>query len=190
VDAMKKLSRETQLVLVCAVLFLIFSFFDWQQVSFSSAFVSGAVGLNLWHGIGVIAGLLVIALLVWEVVRLFEVKTPTGAVTEDHVSLGLALALALFTVIAFFDKSTARHWPAWIGLLLALVIAIAAVVRARAEGVQLPQSKAAEPASEPAASEPAAASTEPAAVSTEPAAAPEEPAAEPEPPEAPATSEQ
>ena len=75
-DVLKKLSRETQVVLGCAVLFLIFSFFDWQQVSFSSAFVSGAVGLNLWHGVGVIAGLLVIALLAWELVRLFEVNAP------------------------------------------------------------------------------------------------------------------
>jgi hypothetical protein len=182
-DVLTKLSRETQVVLGCAVLYLIISFFDWQQVSFSSAFVSGAVGLNLWHGIGVVAGLLVVALLIWELVRLFEVKAPTGSVSHGHVSVGLALALALFTVIAFFDKSTARHWPAWIGLLLSLVIAIAAVVRAREEGVQLPAPKAASPAAEPAApAEPAVASTE--------AAAPAEPAVEPEPPEAPAAPEQ
>jgi hypothetical protein len=182
-DQVKNLSRETQVVLGCAVLFLIISFLDWQQVSFSSTFVSGSVGLNLWHGIGVVAGLLVIALLIWEVVRLFGVNTPTGNVTEGHVSIALALALALFTVIAFFDKSTARHWPAWIGLILALLIAVAAVIRAREEGVQLPAPKAASPAAEPAApAEPAVASTE-APVTTEPAV-------EPEPPEAPATPEQ
>jgi hypothetical protein len=181
-DQVKSLSRETQVVLGCAVLFLIISFLDWQQVSFSSTFVSGAVGLNLWHGIGVVAGLLVIALLIWELVRLFGVNTPTGNVTEGHVSIALALALALFTVIAFFDKSTARHWPAWIGLILALVIAVAAVVRAREEGVQLP-TKTASPAAEaaaPAAAEPVAA---------EPAPAPAEPEPEAETPEAPAAPE-
>ncbi len=188
-DVLTKVSRETKVVLGCAVLFLIFSFFDWQQVSFSSAFVSGSAGLNLWHGIGVIAGLLVIALLAWEVVRMFEVKAPTGAVTHGHVSVGLALALALFTVIAFFDKSTARHWPAWIGLLLALVIAVAAVVRAREEGVQLPTPRAASPAAESSApAEPAAASTK-AAAPAEPATT-AEPAVEPEPPQAPAAPEQ
>jgi signal transduction histidine kinase len=180
-DQMKKLSRETQVVLGCAVLFLIISFFDWQQVSFSSAFVSGAVGLNLWHGIGFVAGLLVIALLIWETVRLLEVNTPTGNVTEGHISVALALALALFTVIAFFDKSTARHWPAWIGLILSLVIAAAAVMRARAEGVQLPQAKAASPAAE------STTPAEPAVAPTE-AAAPAEPAVKPEPPEDPAAS--
>jgi uncharacterized integral membrane protein len=183
-DALTKLSRETQVVLGCAVLFLIFSFFDWQQVSFSSTFVSGSAGLSLWHGIGFIAGLLVIALLIWEIVRLFEVNTPTGNVTEGHISIALALALALFTVIAFFDKSTARHWPAWIGLILSLVIAVAAVMRARAEGVQLPQAKTAAPAAEP------TAPAEPAAAPAEPAAAPAESATEPDPPEAPAAPEQ
>ena len=185
-DHVKNLSRETQVVLGCAVLFLIISFFDWQQVSFSSAFVSGAVGLNLWHGIGVVAGLLVVALLIWETVRFFGVNTPTGNVTEGHVSVALALALALFTVIAFFDKSTARHWPAWIGLILAIVIAVAAVVRAREEGVQLPAPKAASPAAEPAgpaAAEPVAAEPAPA----EPEAAQPEPEAEA--PEAPAAPE-
>jgi uncharacterized integral membrane protein len=183
VDVLTKLSRETRVVLGCAVLFLIFSFFDWQQVSFSSAFGGGAYGLNLWHGIGIIAGLLVVALLAWELVRLLEMNAPTGSVSHGHVSVGLALALALFTVIAFFDKSTARHWPAWIGLLLAIVIAVAAVMRARAEGVQLPAPKAASPAAEPpVAAEPAVAPSE--------AAPPAEPAAEPEPPEAPAAPEQ
>jgi uncharacterized integral membrane protein len=189
VDVLNKVSRETKVVLGCAVLFLIFSFFDWQQVSLSFSFGSETAGLSLWHGIGVVAGLLVVALLIWELVRLFEVNAPTGSVSHGHVSVGLALALALFTVIAFFDKSTARHWPAWIGLILALVIAVAAVVRAREEGVQLPAPKAASPAAESTThAEPAVASPE-AATPAEPAA-PAEPAVDTEPPEAPAAPEQ
>ena len=147
---------------------------------------SHTAGLSEWHGIGFVAGLLVIALLLWEAVRLFEVERADGLRDRgSHVSVGLALALALFTVIAFFDKSTARHWPAWIGLLLSLVIAVVAVVRARAEGVQLPQARATDRAAEPTApAQPAAAPAEPAAAPTQ-AAAPAEPAAEPEAPAAP-----
>jgi hypothetical protein len=172
-DPLKNLSREAQIVLGGVVLYIIVSFLDWQQVSVPF----GTYGRSEWNGVGVFTGLLAIALLVWEAMRVFEVKLPMGTVTEGHVSAGLALALVLFTVITFATHGTARHWPAWIGLILSLLIAVAAVARARAEGVQLPQAK------------PAGATAEPAAAPAEPAsAAPVEQEPEPEPPapEAPA----
>ena len=148
-DSFKNLSRETQVVLGGGVLFLIISFLDWQQVSF----LGNAYGLSLWHGIGVVAGLLVIVLLLWETGRLFEVKVQLGTLSEGLVSVGLALLFALFAVIAFFDKDTARHWPAWIGLILAIMIAVAAVVRARTEGVEVPRASSTA-GTQPAASSP------------------------------------
>jgi len=152
-DSLKGLSREVQVVLGGGVLYLIFSFLDWQQVSGFGV----TVGRSEWNGVGIIAGLLAIALLLWEAARLFAVKVPLGSLSEGLVSLGIALLLALFTVITFLTHGTARHWPAWIGLLLSLAIAAAAVVRARGEGVELPAARApggtAEP--EPAAPAPA-----------------------------------
>jgi hypothetical protein len=136
-DLVKKLSREEQVVLGGAVLYLIFSFLDWQQVSGFGI----TIGRSEWTGVGVVAGLLVIALLLWEAARLFAVKVPLGTLSEGLVSVGLALLLLLFTVITFATHGTARHWPAWIGLLLSTVIAVAAVLRARAEGVQLPETR-------------------------------------------------
>ena len=134
-DRLAKLSRETQVVLGGSVLYFIFSFLDWQQVS-----VSGfTAGVSEWDGVGVLAGLLVVALLVWEGLRLAGVKIEMGSVTPGLVSVVLALLLLLFTVIVFLDHSTARHWPAWIGLILSIVIAGAALVRAKAEGVQIPK---------------------------------------------------
>ena len=135
-DSFKNLSREAQVVLGGGLLLLIISFLDWQQVSLG---IAGTYGLSLWHGVGVVAGLLIIALLLWEAGRLFAVKVQLGTLSEGLISLALALLLALFTVIAFFNKDTARHWPAWIGLILAIVIAVAAVIRARAEGVEVPR---------------------------------------------------
>lgn len=151
-DRLTRLSRETQAVLAASVLYLIISFLDWQQVSFSIV----TVGVSEWHGVGVVAGLLVIALLVWEAVRLLEVKLDLGGVTPGLVSVGLALLLLLFTLITFISHSTARHWPAWIGLLLSIVVAGAAVVRARAEGVELPTTVLSAAASSSAASADAA----------------------------------
>jgi hypothetical protein len=162
-DSFKNLSREAQVVLGGGVLFLIISFLDWQQVSL----LGNAYGLTLWHGIGVVAGLLVIALLLWEAGRLFDVKVQLGTLSEGLVSVGLALLFALFTLIAFFDKDTARHWPAWIGLILAVVIAVAAVARARAEGVEIPRTGST-------AGTPAPRSTPPAEAPPEAPVAPEE----------------
>ena len=134
-DRLKNLSRETQVVLGASVLYFIFSFLDWQQVSISGF----TAGVSEWDGIGWLAGLLVVAVLVWEGLRLAGVKIEMGSVTPGLVSVVLALLLLLFTVIVFLDHSTARHWPAWIGLILSIVIAGAALVRAKAEGVQMPK---------------------------------------------------
>lgn len=133
-EMLKKLPREVQVVLGGGVLYLIFSFFDWQQVSFGPA----TAGVSEWHGVGFLAGLLVIALLLWELARLFQVNIQLGSVTPGLVSVGLALLLLLFTVITFLTHNELRHWPAWVGLVLSIVIAVAALARARTEGVQMP----------------------------------------------------
>jgi len=134
-DRLMKLSRETQIVLGASVLYLIFSFFDWQQVSAFGV----SVGRSEWNGIGVIAALLVVVLLLWEAARLFEVKIELGSLTPGLISVAVALLLLIFTVITFLSHSTARHWPAWIGLLLSIAIAGAAVMRAKTEGVEMPK---------------------------------------------------
>jgi hypothetical protein len=144
-DSVKKLSREAQIVLGGGVLYLLFSFFDWQQVS---AFGYTA-GRSEWTGFGIVAGLVAVLLVAWEAVRLLGVKVPLGELSDGLVSVGVALLLALFTVITFLTHGTARHWPAWIGLILALVIAGAALARARNEGVQMPEARPAPAAAAP-----------------------------------------
>lgn len=132
-EALKKLSRETQVVLGGTVLYLVFSFFDWQQVSVFGI----TAGDSEWNGIGIVAGLLAIFVLAWEALRFFGVKLELG-VSTALVSVSAILLLLVFTVITFLSHNEARHWPAWIGLILSIVVAIAGVVRAREEGVQMP----------------------------------------------------
>lgn len=130
-----KQSREVQVILGGTVLYIIFSFFDWQQVSGFGI----TVGRTEWTGFGIIAALVAIALLAWEIGRLVDFKIGTGSLTAGQISAGLVALLLLFTVITFLTHGTARHWPAWIGLLLSLGIAGAGFMRAKAEGVQMPE---------------------------------------------------
>jgi len=142
-DTLMKAPHAVQIVIGAALLLVIDSFFDWQQVSLLGI----TAGQSEWHGIGILAGLLVIAVLVWEVARLFDVVMPDDDDKRPGLaSLGIALLAALFTIITFlthdkvFGLST-RHWPAWVGLILAIVLAIAAVLRALVEGVATPKMK-------------------------------------------------
>ena len=133
-DALKKLPRETQVILGGTLLYVIFSFLNWQQASIGPY----TVGRSEWHGVGVIAALIAVVLLVWEIGRAVEFKIELGALTPGMVSAGLELLLVVFTVITFLDWSDFRHWPEWLGLILSLVIAGFGFVRAKAEGVAMP----------------------------------------------------
>lgn len=151
-DVFSKHSREALAVLGGGVLLLILSFFPWQEASISIYSVS----VNEWHGIGLLAGLLVIALVVWEVLRLMAVNVSLGTLSPGLVSFGLAALAVVFTVIAFLDKGAYRNWPEWIALFVALLVGAAAVMRARAEGVQMPQMSQGTPAGSARSAEPAA----------------------------------
>ncbi len=133
-DALKKLPRDAQIVLGAAALYFIFSFLDWQSYSIGPF----SYGLNLWHGFGVVVALLAIVLIVWELVRAFEVNISLGEVSPGLISVVLAELLLLFTVIIFLDWSQFRAWPMYLGLVLSIVIGGFALRRARDEGVEVP----------------------------------------------------
>lgn len=188
------LSRGMQVMLVGSVLLLIDSFFDWQQVSgtvFGEEISAGASG---WHGVGFIMGILTIVLIAWIVVRLAaaHVKLP---VSDAMTGALLGFLILLFTVIKFFVDNEARHWPAWVGLILAVVIAVGAwwavqeaggvdTLRSEASTMQSSMSRPEAAGSPPAASPPPAAPPP----APEPPAAPAAPAqpAQPLEPSAPA----
>ncbi len=133
-DMLKKLSPQAQAVFGAVVLYIIFSFFDWQQVC-SGPFCAG---VTEWHGFGgTITALSALLLLAWELSRLLNVKISIPGATPGLISLGLALLLLVLTIITFLTHNEARHWPAYIGLILAIVIAVAAFMRSKDEGVEM-----------------------------------------------------
>ncbi len=118
-DKLAEINHGAKVVLGASILFLIISFFNWQEVDLGAF---GEVGVSMWNGVGWIAGLLAIAIIVWQAIRLSNLNLEIG-VGPAMVTAFLALLLLLFTVIKFFADSEVRTWAAWVGLILAIAVA-------------------------------------------------------------------
>jgi hypothetical protein len=132
-EMLKKLSLNAQLVLLGSILYLIDSFLHWQAVGTSLVTYTR----DEWNGVGTVAGLLVLLLLAWELARGFELKIAIGSMTPAFVSVVLAEALLIFTVIKFISVDF-RAYGAWVGLVLAIGIGVLAFVRGKEEGAAMP----------------------------------------------------
>ncbi len=125
------LSRGAQLMFIGSILLLIDSFLSWQSYDgpgseFAEQLgVSDELSRNAWHGVGVIMGLLVIVLIAWLVVRLAaaDVKLP---VSDAMTGAVLGILILIFTIIKILADNEYRTIWAWVGLGLAVVIAVGA----------------------------------------------------------------
>ena len=189
-----KLSHGAKVVLVAGIVFLITSFFNWFEVTDTS------FGESMWHGVGFLAGLLLLALIVWQAIRLANINLEIG-VTPSMITAALAALLLIFTFIRFISKPGSgladdlvdRTFWAWLGLILAIVIAVGAWMNMRAAGEGLGDVRdrvqsmtgsgaASEPAAPPPSSTPPPAATPPSPTpppAATPPAAPESPAVPP-----------
>ena len=133
-DRISALPRGMQLMLLGGVLLLIDTFLKWQEADVKVAGIQVALGSrNAWHGWGVLVGLLTIVLLVWLVTRIAaaDIQLPVSDTLAGAV-LGALIALStLLKVLA--DNEFRTKW-AWIGLVLAVVIAVGAWLQVMAGG--------------------------------------------------------
>jgi hypothetical protein len=136
-DKFNELTTGAKLVLGAAVVLFVVSWFNWFEVE-------GFGGENMWNGIGVLAGLLLIALIVWQALRLANLDLEIG-VTPAMITAALAILVLLFTFARFIDKPGGelaadvidRTLWAWLGLILAIVLVIGAWMNMQASGESL-----------------------------------------------------
>jgi hypothetical protein len=121
-----------QLMFVGGVLLLIDTFLKWQDYSASVGGFSISASRNAWHGWGILVGLLTILLLAWIVARLAaaDIRLP---VSDTMAGAALAALIFLFTVIKVLSDNYRATW-AWIGLVLAALIAVGAWLQVTAGG--------------------------------------------------------
>jgi hypothetical protein len=129
---LSKLTVGSKLVIGAGVLLLIDSFLHWQEVSFGPI----SVGVSMWHGWGVLIGLLLLAILAWEAAQIAAIKIALGPLSPSMLTAGLSALLLLFTVIKVLTNSYVAVW-AWIGLVLAAAIAAGAWLNMKAAGESL-----------------------------------------------------
>ena len=128
---MNRLSTATKILLGAGILFLIDAFLPWQRVCVPGFgnFPGACASANLWGGsgsfAGVLAGILVILLIVWEGLAAANVNMNLNlGVPASTISAFLAFGVALFALLKFVLVVTnSPGYGAWIGLVLALVIA-------------------------------------------------------------------
>lgn len=128
-----KLSHGAKVVLGATIVFLIVSFFNWQEVELGAF---GSAGVSMWNGVGWLAGLLAIVIVVWQAIRLANINLEVG-VTPSMVTAALAVLLLLFTIIKVLVDNEFRTFWAWLGLALAIVIVVGAWMNMQAAGESL-----------------------------------------------------
>ena len=177
---MSKLTHGAKLVLGTTVAYLIVSFFNWFEIS--------GIGVTSgWSGIGFLAGLLAIAIIVWEALRLANMKVEVG-LTPAMVTAALAVLLLLFALIRFISKpgsgvvedAVDRTIWAWIGIILAILVVVAAWANMKMAGESISEMGASMKSAASSATAAAKAATDkddaPAAAPAAAAPAPAEPA--------------
>jgi hypothetical protein len=122
-----------------SALLVIDLFLDWSHVQVGAVVVRVSVDSSGLSGWGVAAGIFAVALLVYSLLELSG-HVPLGVNGEELVPVALALGV-LFTTIARFagaahvdvgnvvGVSVERRWPATAGLVLAILIVLAAGAR-------------------------------------------------------------
>ena len=123
------LGRGAQIMLVGAVLLFIDLFLPWQDFDIGGLADEFGVDATFsgWRGFaGIVLGLLTIVLLAWVIVRLASVNLPLPVSTAMTAAL-LGTLILIFAIIKILTilGDEATIW-AWIGFVLAIVIAVGA----------------------------------------------------------------
>lgn len=130
-------SLAPMLLLGVGTLLFVVLFLDWRSISVTAGVVVDA-GQSGWSGWGAVAGGLLASMLALELLQLLR-GVALGR-NVDAIVFVLALGVLVLVAAAFMDESVhvlvgpvevetgAREWPAFVGLVLASLQAMLAVV--------------------------------------------------------------
>jgi hypothetical protein len=123
---MSGMSTASKILLIGGVLFIVDLFLPWNRVC-----VLGFCGSTSgFSGIGILNFLLALAIVVMEVLLLAKVNVQMGTPSQMmQIEAYLAFGLLVFTIIKILIDLTAIYLFAFVGLVLALVVAYGGYMR-------------------------------------------------------------
>ena len=127
---LRTLSTGTKILLGAGLLLFIDTFLAWQEVSVEVSGVEiASASQNAWNGFwGVAMGLVLIALLVWVALQIWNVELPNLNLPEKTVTAVLAgLVFVLALLKNLIDDYSA--WPSYVGIVLAAAVAVGGWMR-------------------------------------------------------------
>jgi hypothetical protein len=138
---MAEMALGSKIIMVAGILLLVDSFLQWQKVCISFGGVTAAcAGVSAWSGsgsfFGLLMGLLLIVLLIFEGVQLAKVDMGNLPMPKTKISAYLAFAVGVCSILKVLLALTSSIKPslfAWIGLVLALVVAYGGYLQFKAE---------------------------------------------------------
>jgi hypothetical protein len=113
-------SPASKVLLAGSVFFVVVSFLSWQRVCFEN--ICGSA--SGWHGVGIVAALLAIGVLILQVLELLAVKIQVDRATVTTIVVGLALGTLVFNVIKVLVDNEFRAYGSWLGLVAAAIVAV------------------------------------------------------------------
>jgi hypothetical protein len=147
------LSRNDQIFLGAGLLTFIFSFIDFAHIKVSGlGSLGGGIGgtsITAWHGIGTLAGLLILVALVVGALSLFAPSSmPQLPVSPRMIGVGLAVLALLFFIIRWLtlpsDSFGPVHagfslaWGGYVTLILNIVMIAGGFLGLKAAGESMP----------------------------------------------------
>jgi len=125
-DRFNALGRGMQIMLVGGVLLFIDLFFRWQEIEFDLGPLGDqSAGVSAWdNALGIVLGLLTIALIAWIVLQLAAVDIPLP-VSGAMVAAVLGGLILLVAIVKNLSDDYSTIWS-YVGVVLAAVIAFGA----------------------------------------------------------------